>query len=98
MSHDDGEVPDYMRRLSIPVNAEIVEALQVGDKVEVTLIGKVSGLTNVQNHGSPERYELSVEIDAVEAYKANHDAMSTRHPQDMEPGEYRRFREAGGGK
>lgn len=51
----------------LPVSQEIVDALAVGDAVEVTLKGKVSALSSDKGSKS-ERHNLTVELREVEAY------------------------------
>lgn len=51
----------------LPVSQEIVDALAVGDAVEVTLKGKVSALSSDKG-SKQERHNLTVELREVEAY------------------------------
>lgn len=51
----------------MPVSQEIVDALAVGDAVEVTLKGKVSALSSDKG-SKQERHNLTVELREVEAY------------------------------
>lgn len=55
------------REVRLPANAEILQSLQVGDEVEVTLRGKVTMLNSETSGGKPRAY-LSVLTDSVEAY------------------------------
>lgn len=51
----------------LPVSQEIVDALAVGDPVEVTLKGKVISLSSDKG-SKKERHNLTVELREVEAY------------------------------
>ena len=59
----------YSRSVYLPADAAIIEALEIGDEVEVTLIGKVTGLEARQREGESEDFnEFNLELKSVEAY------------------------------
>lgn len=50
---------DWRRRVTIPINDEMVEALSVGEEVSVTLRGEVRGLSENEDR---ERKECNLEF------------------------------------
>ena len=59
----------WARKINLPVNKEIVDSLKIGDKAEVTLDCVVKGLESRENENKTSRYNLEVELVAVEVYK-----------------------------
>ena len=68
-TRDEYRYPDqWARRISIPVNTEILEALQIGGRVTVTLDGTVEEMTNNQSAGGAGRTEIVLVVSSVDAY------------------------------
>lgn len=63
LSSDDS----YRRQITIPVNKEILDALDVGDSVTVTLEGKVTELTKRESTDYKDLH-IGMEISSVECY------------------------------
>lgn len=57
----------YRRKVMIPVNKEILDALDIDDKVTVTLEGKVCELSSHVSAEHKDRH-IEVEVKTVEAY------------------------------
>ncbi len=68
----ESEEDDFPRRwdreIRIPVSAEILKTLKVGESVDVLLTGKVEGLINEEHEKGRNRTEMTLHITAVEAY------------------------------
>ena len=60
---------EWERKIRIPVNKKIIDALEVGKDVQITLRGDVSGLNSSEEAGQSRNY-LEVVVDSVEAYPA----------------------------
>jgi len=56
---------NYMRSVRMPVSNDILTALQVGDSVEVKLVGKITGLESDERE-KRKTYELTVDLSSVE--------------------------------
>lgn len=66
---DEYTFPDeWDRRVSIPVNDAILAALAVGDPATVTLRCRVEEMTRNQSRTGAGRTNITVSIDAVDAY------------------------------
>lgn len=63
---------EYQRRITVPVNQEILDAVQTGQMVEVTLMAEVIG---TRSNESPDYSDRSVElkIGSVEIYPESED-------------------------
>jgi hypothetical protein len=65
------QFPDrYDRSVRIAVTPEMLQGLQVGDEVEVTLLAKVEGLSSNTNDSGLNRNFLEVQVDEVKTYQA----------------------------
>lgn len=75
MSDSDQQFPgEWERTLHIPINKAILDRLNVGDEVEVSLYGVVEGLQNDERVEGPDRTMLTLEVKAVEAYSEEEEA------------------------
>jgi len=63
----------WRRRITIPANDAILDALAVDDEITVTLKGKVIGLRNVESKDYNDQ-NIEVEVSQVSAYPADSDA------------------------
>lgn len=63
---------DYRRHVSIPANNEILGALDIGDKVTITLEAKVSELSKHESADYKDMH-FGVEVMSVEAYPTTKD-------------------------
>lgn len=60
----ESDVPDeWARRIHIPVNEEIIQALRVGEQATVTLTGEIYELSSSQG-----RDNLAIQVEVVDAY------------------------------
>ena len=67
-TRDDYTYPDeWARRITIPVNSEILQSLSVGGDVEVTLRGKVEELSENQSASDAGRTSMTISITSVDA-------------------------------
>jgi len=64
--YDDLINDAWYRKVRIPVNKEILDALKVGEDASITLTGRIISLESKQNEKKVERQELEIEISAVE--------------------------------
>jgi len=55
----------YLRRLHLPVNAAIVDAVDVDDKVSVTVKAVVTGVEKVERAEGRGRAELTLDMDSI---------------------------------
>jgi hypothetical protein len=72
---EKSEVPamdDFRRHTTLPANDEILNKLDIGDKVTVTLEGKVTELSKHESDHYKERH-FGVEITIVECYPTTKD-------------------------
>jgi len=69
----------------LPVSQQIINALAVGDAVEVTLKGKVSALSSDKGSKS-ERHNLTVELREVEAYPDDSATEDSETPAEKKKG------------
>lgn len=67
LSMPAGESLDYDRRVRIPVNAEIIEAVGVKDKVDITLTGTIEEAVRREGKNHKECH-ITVNLSMVEAY------------------------------
>jgi hypothetical protein len=76
---EDYSYPDeWARQLTIPVNSEILAALEVGGEVSITLKGSLQELSNNQSSTDQGRTSLTVSVSEVEAYMVKEDVMSEK--------------------
>lgn len=61
----------WERMLGIPISKEILNSLEVGQEVTVTLKGTVNALRMEDSKDRPNRGHLELEIAEVEAYSGN---------------------------
>lgn len=83
---------DHYRRVTIPVNKDIVDALMVGKPASITLMGEVCELSSKDYEGNPMhmmKMELK-EVVASEDYEMDMGKMT--------PSEYRQYRMKGKSK
>lgn len=71
MPSPSGEIDVWERTVAIPVNKAILEALAVGGEAEVTLRGRVSGLSSSEQAEGRGSTTLSLVISSVDAYPEN---------------------------
>ena len=63
----DGVSPDeWDRRITIPINAEILQSLSVGDDAEIVLVGRVEELTENQSSSGNGRVAVTLLISSVD--------------------------------
>lgn len=86
MVHSDQE---WRRRISIPVNREILDSVKVGDTVTLEVAGKVVS-TSAREEDGTSCCELSLQMQSV---ATDHD-----DPNDMDNQDYEDWRRRGGGK
>jgi len=61
--------PDmYDRRVSIPVNDEILEYAEIGEECHITLTGKISEIRSNKSEEGYEHKTITLEISEVEKY------------------------------
>ena len=71
--HDQG-VPStdgmdvWRRRISIPINMDILRELKVGEEAKIMLTGKVIVLASRENMDMPRESNMEIEVAVVEAY------------------------------
>ena len=71
---DLGNSLDYpgARSVFLPANQEILDSLELGQEVEVQLIGRVKSLEQREREGEADDFlEFSVELREVDAYAPN---------------------------
>lgn len=63
---------EYDRSIRVPVNTEILDALSVGDKVDIKLMGEV---TETSKRDSPDykSRSITVKVSQVDAYTEDYD-------------------------
>ena len=59
---------EYQRRVTLPVNPEILKAVETGQKVDVTLTGAVT--RQVSDSGEYDEHSLTIDVSTVEVYPA----------------------------
>jgi len=62
---------EYDRSVRIPITKEMIEAMTVGETVEIVLIGKVKGLESRDVEKGKNRAEVNLEITSVETEETN---------------------------
>lgn len=62
---------EWRRRVTIPVNKEILEALEVGASATVTLTSKVVGLSDNEREGEQSNRSVDLLIKSVEVPSTN---------------------------
>lgn len=55
---------DWRRRISIPINAAILDQLKVGDECTIVLTGVVKGLSSNEDESSGEQ-NLQLSVDSI---------------------------------
>lgn len=75
----------HNRRVSVPINDEILNTLKVGDAVEVKLIGEIEELSN---HESPDynSKNLVLKVSEVSAYSEPDSVANEMMKDDFESG------------
>lgn len=53
-------------KITVPASAEIVRALEMGQAVEICMIGSVAGLRSIQGGWEGDRDEVTIELRAIE--------------------------------
>lgn len=72
---------DYRRRINLPANEAIINALSVGDSVVVTLHGEVERVENVEGTDYSDR-SFSINVSSVEAYPDDADKAKAKEKFD----------------
>lgn len=85
-----GSSLDWQRKITVPANKEIIDALEVGESATVQITGTIISLSSSERD-KEKTATLEIDADAVAAYP-----QSTKDLKDMNPTEYRRHREAMG--
>ena len=62
------ELSLYERQVTIPINADILAGLEVGEGAEFVLQGKIISLDSRESEDRPGRTHAELEITSVEAY------------------------------
>lgn len=85
---------DWSRRITIPVNKEILAALEVDGEATITLRGKITSLSSSEgvDHSSTN---VTISIDSVDAYPGN-DMMGGMDDMDEDDGFESSFNKARG--
>jgi len=74
MVRDSYAYPDeYARKITIPVNPEILAGLMVGEAASITLTGNIQELSSNQSADSAGRTSVTINLDKVEAYPVDYD-------------------------
>lgn len=66
----DGDMDDYRRRITIPVNDAILDALQIDEEVTVTLSGTLTGMAKTINEHYKEK-SITITVTEVSAYSSD---------------------------
>jgi hypothetical protein len=61
---------EWMRRVTIPANQEILDYLGIDDDAQVTITGRIVGLRNNRSKDYNDQ-NIEIEITAVEAYRSD---------------------------
>ena len=76
VSGGSGIPGQYDRTIRIPVNDDILDALKVGDRVTVELVGEVTGTRNSESKSEMNEYtdkNIEVMVSMVSAYARDED-------------------------
>lgn len=71
VAYDSLEHDPWLRQVRILASKEQVDALTVGDNIEVKLVGKVSRLESSQTEKGSARNEFELELISVETPETN---------------------------